>query len=138
MTQSLNRRLRTDSPLRGQTLALHPAQYLATIKADDVKSNIKAMWLMPYDADPILEPEFVGLTQGQVVLAQQFKAAARGDGAAVDRLLDRMVGKPEQVNKNVNLNGTYKDWLEEIAKAEGIINADGNVIDAEATGTNED
>lgn len=111
-----------------QKLAVHPAQYLATVKRDDIKANIKAMWLMPYDADPILEPDLVGLTCGQVILMTQIKQAVNGDGAATDRLLDRMIGKPEQTNKNLNLNGSYKDFLEEVAKAEGIIDVDGNVI----------
>lgn len=122
MSQFLNNK-------KGQMLALHPAQYLATIKQADVKANIKALWCAPYDADPILEPEFVGLTHGQVILMQQMKKAIAGDGESTDRLMDRMIGKPEQVNKNLNVQGTYKDFMEEVAKAEGIIDVDGNVID---------
>lgn len=112
-----------------QLCTVHPAEYLATVKQDDVKGNIKQFWTMPYDADPILEPELVGLTHGQVILLQQVKLAIKGDGAATERLLDRMIGKPEQLNKNVNLNGSYKDFLEEVARREGIIDVDGRVID---------
>lgn len=111
-------------PLNNQRLAVHPAQYLATIKKDDVKANIKALWAMPYDADPILEPEFVGLTYGQVIVQQQMIAAARGDGAAMDRILDRMIGKAEQVNKNLNISGSYADFMEQVALKEGIIDVD--------------
>lgn len=110
-----------------QALAVHPAQILATIKKSDVKASIQALWCAPYDADPILEPEYVGLTHGQVILLQQVKQAIRGDGQSVDRLLDRFIGKPEQLNKNMNINGTYKDFLEEIARSEGIIDVDGRV-----------
>lgn len=110
-------------------LAIHPAQALAAVKKSDIKANIIALWNTPYDADPILEPEMVGLTHGQVVLMQQVKMAVRGDGAAVDRLLDRMIGKPESINKNLNANMSYKDWLEEVAKQEGIIDANGRVIE---------
>lgn len=109
----------------------HPAQFLSNIKAADVKANIKAMWEIPYDADPILEPEFVGLSHGQVIIAQQFKKAVGGDGESTDRLLDRMIGKPEQTNKNLNVQGTYKDFLEEVGRQEGIIDADGRVIETE-------
>ena len=107
---------------------MHPAEYLATIKSDDIKANIKALWCMPYDADPILEPELMGLTMGQVVLYKQMRLALRDSGEATDRLLDRGWGKPEQTNKNLNVSGTYKDFLEEVAKAEGIIDVEGKVI----------
>lgn len=111
--------------LSKQKLALHPAQYLASLKRDDVKGNIKAIWSTPYDADPILEPEFVGLTYGQAALLKQMQQAVRGDGASVDRILDRMIGKPEQVNKNLNVQGTYAEFMEQVAKAEGgIIDVD--------------
>lgn len=113
-----------------QLCPVHPAQYLASIKADDVKANIKQFWTMVYDADPILEPECVGLTYGQVIIFRQVQQAVNGSGDATDRLLDRMIGKPEQLNKNVNLNGSYRDFLEEVARAEGIIDVDGTVLDA--------
>lgn len=107
----------------------HPAMYLSLVKNDDVKANIKALWNMPYEADEILEPEFVGLTYGQVILFQQIKTAVRGDGQATDRILDRMIGRPEQVNKNLNVSGTYAEWLDQIAKQEGIIDADFNTTE---------
>lgn len=107
----------------------HPAQYLASVKLDDVKATIKALWAAPYDADPLLEPELVGLSQGQVILMKQVQMAISGDGAATDRLLDRLIGKPEQTNKNLNVSGTYKDFLEEVAVAEGIIDAEARSIE---------
>lgn len=125
-------------PNTNQMVFRHPAQYLAAVRQSDVKGTIKALWEMPYDADPILEPELVGLTQGQVVLSMQIKAAMRGEGGATDRLLDRFIGKPEQINKNLNLGGSYKDFLEEVARQEGIIDVEGNVIDVEATSVDAD
>lgn len=110
--------------LNKQVLAVHPRQVLANTKRDDVKANIKALWCMPYDADPLLEPEYVGLTYGQVVLMKQVQLAARGDGSSVDRILDRMIGKPEQINKNLNIQGTYAEFMEQVAQAEGIIDVD--------------
>jgi hypothetical protein len=113
---------------KNQLCATHPAQYLASVKLHDVKGSVKEFWCTPYDADPILEPELVGMSYGQVILFRQFQLAARGVGESVDRLLDRMIGKPEQTNKNLNLQGSYKDFLEEVAKAEGIIDIDGRVV----------
>lgn len=120
------------SKIRAQVLSIHPAQVLANIKRDDVKANIKALWSAPYDADPILEPDYVGLTHGQVILFQQMKFAIKGDGNATDRLLDRMIGRPEQINKNLNVSGTYRDFLEEVAIAEGIIDAESRPIQTES------
>lgn len=97
---------------------------LSTIKRDDVRNTIKSLWSLRYDADPILEPEFVGLTNGQVIMLRQVQLAANGDGTAVDRLLDRMIGKPEQINKNLNVQGTYKEFMEEVARQEGIIDVE--------------
>lgn len=111
-----------------QIQAVHSMQYLAAVKLEDVKGNIKQFWTMAYEADPVLEPELVGMTYGQVILFRQIQLAARGEGTSVDRLLDRMIGKPEQLNKNVNVNKSYKDWLEEVALEEGIIDVDGRVI----------
>lgn len=105
-------------------------QVLATVKRDDVKSTIRALWSQPYDADPILEPEYVGLTHGQAILFKQMELATKGDGSAVDRLLDRMVGKPEQVNKNLNVQGTYKEFMEEVARQEGIIDVEPSATDS--------
>lgn len=116
-----------------QVLAVHPAQMLANIKSHDIKANIKAMWSMPYDADPILEPELMGLSCGQVIIARQIQKAMEGDGTSVDRLMDRMIGKPEQINKNLNLKSTYKEFLEEIAIQEGIIDVNGHVTGSETT-----
>lgn len=102
----------------------NPAKFLATIKRDDVKNTIKALWAIPYDADPILEPEYMGLTNGQVIMMKQVELAVKGDGSALDRLLDRMIGKPEQVNKNLNVQGTYKEFMEEVARQEGMIDVE--------------
>ncbi|MDE1866580.1 MAG: hypothetical protein KGI08_02570 [Thaumarchaeota archaeon] len=111
---------------------MNPAKYLALVKKDDIKGTLKEIWTMPYDADPILEPEFTGLTYGQVILMEQAKRAIGGDGGAVDRILDRLIGKPEQINKNMNISGTYAEWLEQIDKMEK------ETIDVEPTTTRSD
>ena len=119
------------NPRTGQ-LVMHPAKYLAQIKKDDVKGALKVIWGMPYDADPILEPDFIGLTTGEVIMLVQAKRAIEGDGSAVDRILDRMIGKPEQLNKNLNLTGSYAEWLEQIDKMEK------DIVDVESRPINSD
>lgn len=113
-------------------LAVHPAQYLSTLKRDDIKANLRTLWNHPYPADPLLEPEFEGMTYGQVALHQQVIAAARGSLEALTVVLDRLIGKPEQVNKNLNVSGSYADFMEQVAKAEG------GIIDVDAHTTTSD
>jgi len=108
---------------------LHPSQYLANLKSQDLKANMQLMLDMPYDADPILEPEFIGMTYRQVIIYRQIQLAVKGDGAAVDRIWDRIEGRPTQVNTNVNVNGTYKDFLTEVARKEGFIDVDATSIE---------
>lgn len=105
-------------------LPIHPAQYLAKCKATEVKTTIEAMWNTRYPACPVLEPEFVGLTFGQVAIFRQVQAAASGCSIAFDKMVDRMVGRPMQVNQNLNVNKSYKDFLLEIAREEGIIDVE--------------
>lgn len=116
-------------------LARHPMDYLIAVRNQGTKKQIGAMMGMPYPADPITEPEFVGLTYGEVALFRQVQAAADGSGSALDRILDRSDGKP--VNTNVNVTpASYMDFLDEIAKKEkeGIIDVDG-VVDGPAEET---
>lgn len=112
------------SRLSKYLLPPHPAQAMGRIKASEVKSSIEAIWNHPYPACPILEPDLVGLTYGQVAIVKQVQMAAGGDPGAFDRILDRMIGRPLQVNHNVNANKSYKDFCIEVAKEEGILDAD--------------
>ena len=102
--------------------AVHPADFLAGIRKGDVRETIAQLWAMPYPADPILEPECDGLTYGQVAVLRQMTAAANGVGEALDRILDRLIGRPVMVNKNLNVQASYKDYLDEIARKEGLLN----------------
>lgn len=105
-------------------LPIHPAQYVGTIKASQVKDIIEATWNSPYPACPITEPDLVNMTYGQVAVYKQVYQAAHGDGQAFDRVVDRMIGRPMQVNQNLNVNKSYKDFCLDLAKEEGILDAD--------------
>lgn len=108
--------------MTNQLQPLHPGQILAESRSQEIKANLKSLWNMPYPADPVLEPELAGMTYGQVALMRQIIAAANGVGEAVDRVMDRLIGRPAQINTNLNVGASYKDFLDEVARAEGIIN----------------
>lgn len=71
-----------------------------------------------YNADPILEPELVGLTNAQVMVQRQVVLATQGNGESFDRIADRVEGRPKQVNENLNLTVSYQDYLDEITRNE--------------------
>lgn len=103
--------------------ATHPfelamAGKLSPLKGASIKTNIQALWDLPYPADPLIEPEFEGLTYGQVACYKQMQKAANGDGEALERIMDRLIGRPVSTNTNLNINKTYKDFLDEVAANE--------------------
>ena len=104
-------------------MAVHPAEYLAKLKVvmNDTRGNIKAVMHMPYPADPILEPEFVGLTYYQVGLIRQAQLATIGSLDSLEFFTDRDIGKPAQIQVNVESKDTLDSFLKRIAIAEGEI-----------------
>ena len=60
--------------------------------------------------------EFYGRPMIEVMIIKRTRAAARtGDDDKIERTLDRAIGKPETTSKNVNLNGSYEDFLKAAA-----------------------
>ena len=72
----------------------------------------------PYPADPVLEPELIGMTYFQVASLRQAEKAAKGSLDSLEFLLDRTVGKAIQHNTNVNIGGNYKDFLKSVKDKE--------------------
>ena len=109
-------------------MPIHPAEYLAKLKTlpSDARKQIANIAHMPYPADPLLEPEFVGLTYFQVGLLKQAGGMALGLMDSMEFFADRLIGKPAQVNLNLNAQAeSYTDFLDRIAKAEeGVIEAE--------------
>lgn len=106
----------------------HPLQYLSKVRPDNVRGQIAATMHMPYPADPLTEPEFEGLTYMQVALQKQARKAAQD--SSMESLVfftDRIIGKPAQVNLNIDANESYADFLKKIADAEEALDA--RVID---------
>lgn len=65
-----------------------------------------------------IEPEFMGMTNAEVMLIKEAQKAAAGNSEATHRLLDRVLGKPKQQNENLNVNASYADFLESQAEQE--------------------
>ena len=65
-----------------------------------------------------IDVEFEGKTNGEVAMMRLTEAAARGDLKALDMLMDRVTGKPKITTENKNLNLTYEDLLDQIARKE--------------------
>ena len=100
---------------------MNPAEYLAKLKTlpSDARKQIANIAHMPYPADPLVEPEFVGLTYYQVGLLKQAGGMALGLLDSMEFFTDRLIGKPAQVNLNLNTNAeSYTEFLDRIAKAE--------------------
>lgn len=110
-----------------QRLPEHPLQTLCRVRGLRPKQVISTMLELPYPADPILEPDFVGMTYGEVALFRQLQRAAAGSSASLEMLLDRTEGKPVQSNVNVNASVNYQDFLKKLAAE------DGEIIDVPAT-----
>ena len=69
--------------------------------------------LGPVDVREI-EPEFLGMTNGEVMLIKLAQKAAAGDGDTAFRLLERVLGKPRQQTENLNVNTTYAEYLDDL------------------------
>ncbi len=66
-----------------------------------------------------IDVEFEGMTNAEVAMIRLADSAARGDQKAIDMLQDRIVGKPMVSTENKNINMSYEDLLDVIAKKEG-------------------
>jgi hypothetical protein len=97
----------------------HPLKYLGDVATTDCRKNLSAIANMPYPADELVEPEFMGLTYFQVAVIKQAEMAARhGSLQALEFLADRILGRPAQVNLNVNTKDSYEDFIRKVAEEE--------------------
>ncbi len=67
-----------------------------------------------------IDKELEGLTNAEVAMMHLADDAARGNQKAIDMLQDRIVGKPMISSENKNINLTYEDFLDVIARKEGL------------------
>lgn len=107
------------TPATPLSRAYHPLKYLGEIAATDCRKQLSGIANMPYPADELVEPEYVGLTYFQVAVIKQAEMAARhGSLSALEYLSDRIMGRPAQVNLNVNQKESLDEFLGKIIEAE--------------------
>lgn len=64
--------------------------------------------------------DFYGRPCIEVMLVKAAMSAARtGDVDVIEKVLDRAIGKPKTSSENVNLNGSYEDFLKAAAELMG-------------------
>lgn len=104
-------------------------QVLRPVRGAQSKVVIHALMNLEYPADPILEPDYVGMTYGEVAVMRQVKVAALGSRDALEMLLDRTEGKAIQTNVNATVGMSYMDFLKKVAAAEGETIDDATIVD---------
>lgn len=62
------------------------------------------------------EEEKENITYKRLVVKRLIMKACSGDAKALQEVLDRWVGKPKQINENINVNYNYLDFLEQCDK----------------------
>lgn len=107
-----------------------------------IKKVLEAAVALPYEGEGDafnLWPELFGHTKLEVMMIRLARQAAGGDQDAIKIILDRLMGKPEQLSKSMEVTGTYKEFLELLKKKEetaGAPDTDGprTIIDTSALG----
>lgn len=111
----VHRRLTTFDPASGVPVVTS----VPMMTKDQIANLAPAALSLPYE-DPLdMEPQYKGMTCGEVMMAKRAqKAAASGNLVESEALLDRAIGKPESSSKsvNVNLSGNYEGYLAEKAR----------------------
>lgn len=79
----------------------------------EILVQIRTVVALPYMGN---EPDKIGMTLMEAALYAAAKKAADGDVDALNKLLDRLVGKP--VQQVVQATGTLREFLDMIAREE--------------------
>lgn len=94
----------------------------------------------PVAQDYIVDERYVGMTKLEVAQHKQMDAAARGDGQALEKIEDRLMGKPKQQVESVQISATLEDFLARVAEQEGLVSntiptSDGDCREGEVVGS---
>lgn len=104
----------------------HPLEYLVRARELPLRKKLGAALSIPYPADELTEPEYVGLTYGEVAILKQTQYAANGSLSSLEFLFDRIYGKPQNTQMNLNATVSYQDFLDGVQKQ---IDAETETID---------
>lgn len=88
---------------------------LRQITPAEILDQLKSVLRLPYLGK---EVDKLGMTLIEAALYAAVKKAADGDVDALEKLLNRVMGKPLQQVANLNMTGTLKEFLDGIARAE--------------------
>jgi len=102
----------------------------AVINKQVLADQLVTMLSLPYKGKAIAndlgqtefipDPTYEGLTNAQVMLAKLVEGASAGSLEHTRELLDRLLGKPKQHVESVNMQLTYEDYLDQLAKQEDV------------------
>jgi len=100
----------------GVPRAVVPQPKFSKANASNLLAELSVLNLnFPYDGD---NPKYFGKSQGEAIAGQFVDAAAAGDMSAIKELMDRVMGKPQQNIKSVQVKGTLGDFLDTLDTSE--------------------
>lgn len=82
----------------------------------EILDQLKDVVRMPYMGT---EADKIGMTLIEAALFAAVKKAADGDTDALEKVLNRLMGKPLQQVANLNMTTTLKEFLDGIARTDG-------------------
>lgn len=106
------------------------------ISKEGIRQLPQAVMSLQYEGnpnDPLEDPEYLKMTNAEVMLIKLANNAGRGDIDATRMLLEYSIGKPKQEIESKQLKLTYQDYLEEIARKEQEEGVGSPVADTVAT-----
>lgn len=111
-------------------------RYQNVIKKEAITELTKHALSQPYEGEwdeaeqcYKIDPRFVGMTKAEVIEHRLVDKAASGDILAIEKIKDRLLGKPKQQIESKNLNVTYEDYLNELAREEGLVEDESTELD---------
>lgn len=113
----------------------------AKFSKSQMQGMFEAVMALPYKGvwepqlqEYIIEDDYIGLTNGEVVAMKLTELAVRGDMKAINQILDRMLGKPKQQTESVKMTMGLTEYLEAMAQEEAQNNY-GVVVDVPTQST---
>lgn len=95
----------------GQIVPIGPA----AITPSEILEQLKSVVCLPYNGRDL---DKVGMTLIEAALFAAAKKAADGDTDALEKVLNRLMGKPLQQVQNLNMTTTLKEFLDVISRAD--------------------
>lgn len=83
----------------------------------EIMDQLKSVVCQPYLGTDV---DKIGMTLIEAALFSAAKKAADGDLDAMDKLLNRIMGKPLQQVANLNMNASLKDFLDDVVRTDDI------------------